>query len=186
MKKWALLEQYSPLTLIEHFPPGMCDAVVGCNQNYIYIYNIIYICIDIYNIIYSIYISLNGLASFFSLPRYWLTIMRNWRHSSISTFCASGVATDQICSFNGHGETIPFCFVTHICCSLAYDIKISLVPQDQYSLNINTTSSLLLDSTYYKRAIIGQTYTILNKTSLFPVTSLWCLLLFFKCVLFCL
>ena len=83
---------------------------------YIYIYNIIYICIDIYNIIYSIYISLNGLASFFSLPRYWLTIMRNWRHSSISTFCASGVATDQICSFNGHDETILFCFVTHICC----------------------------------------------------------------------
>ena len=62
--------------------------------------------------------------------------------------------------------------VHHICCSLAYGIKISLLTQDQYSLNINTTSSQLLDSTYYKRAIIGQTLTIFNKTSLFPVTSL--------------
>ena len=66
-----------------------------------------------------------------------------------------------------------YSFVTHhICCSLAYGIKIFLVPQDQCSLNINTTSSQLLDSTCYKRAIIGQTLTILNKTSLFPVSSL--------------
>ena len=66
-----------------------------------------------------------------------------------------------------------YSFVTHrICCSLAYGIKISLVPQDQCSLNINTTSSQFLDSIYYKRAIIGQILTILNKTSLFPVTSL--------------
>ena len=66
-----------------------------------------------------------------------------------------------------------YSFVTHhICCSLAYGIKIALLTQDQYSLNIKTTSSQLLDSTYYKRAIIGQTLTIFNKTSLFPVTSL--------------
>ena len=66
-----------------------------------------------------------------------------------------------------------YSFVTHhSCCSLAYSIKISLVPQDQYSLNINTTSSQLLDSTYYKRAIIGQILTIFNETSLFPFTSL--------------
>ena len=66
-----------------------------------------------------------------------------------------------------------YSFVTHhICCSLAYGIEISLVPQDQYSLNINTTSSQLLDLTDYKRAITGQILTILNKTSLFPVTSL--------------
>ena len=125
------------------------------------------------------------LASFFSLPRYWLTIMRNWRQSSISKFCAGGAATDQICSFNGHAETILFCDTRYLL-FFALGIKISLVPQGQCSLNINTTSSQLLDSTYYKRAIIGQTLTILNKTSLFPVTSLWCLLLFFKCVLFCL
>ena len=97
-------------------------------------------------------------------------------HSSLSKFCSSGAAIDQICSFNGHDETI-ICttsFAIHhiICCSLAYGIMISLVPQDQYSLNINTTSSQVLDPTYYKIAIIGETLTIFNKTSLFPITSL--------------
>ena len=63
------------------------------------------------------------------------------RQSSLSEFCASGSVIDQICSFNGHDETIIYTtsFVIHhtICCSLAYGI-ISLVPQDQYSLLILT------------------------------------------------
>ena len=71
-----------------------------------------------------------------------------------------------------------YSFVTHhICCSLAYSIKISLVPQDQCSLNINTTSSQLLDSTYYKRAIIGQ--TILFQTKLLYFQSLHCSFFFY-------
>ena len=103
------------------------------------------------------------------------------RHSLISKFCASGAPTDQICSFNGHDETIIYTtsFVTHhiICCSLAYCIMIHLysifrTTRSILSLNINTTSSQLFDSTYYKRAITEQTLTIFNKTSLFPVTSL--------------
>ena len=88
------------------------------------------------------------------------------RHSSLSKFCVSGAAVDQICCFNGHDETISYTtsFVIHhiICCSLTYGIMISLI----ISLNIKTTSSqLLLDPTYYKRAIIGQTLAISNKTS---------------------
>ena len=72
-----------------------------------------------------------------------------------------------------------YSFVTHhSCCSLAYSIKISLVPQDQYSLNINTTSSQLLDPTYYKRAIIEQTLTIFNKTFL-NFQSLHCNVFFY-------
>ena len=63
------------------------------------------------------------------------------RQSSLSEFYASGSVIDQICSFNGHDETIIYTtsFVIHhtICCSLAYGI-ISLVPQDQYSLLILT------------------------------------------------
>ena len=107
----------------------------------------------------------------------WATYLR---HSLISKFCASGAATDQICSFNGHDETIIYTtsFVTHhiICCYLAHDITIYLygifsTTRSILSPNINTTSSQLFDSTYYKRPIIQQTLTIFNKTSLFPVTS---------------
>ena len=99
----------------------------------------------------------------------------------MSKFCVSGAATDQICSFNGHDETIIYTtsFVTHhiICCYLAHDITIYLygifsTTRSKLSPNINTTSSQLFDSTYYNRAIIEQTLTIFNKTSLFPVTSL--------------
>ena len=32
IEKMSTLEQYSPLTLIEHFPAGLYDAVVVCNQ----------------------------------------------------------------------------------------------------------------------------------------------------------
>ena len=31
-EKWALSEQQSPLTLIELLPPGLCQALVVCNQ----------------------------------------------------------------------------------------------------------------------------------------------------------
>ena len=49
---------------------------------------------------------------------------------------------------------------------------ISLVPEDQYSLNISTTLSQLLDPTYYKGAIKGK--LLLFSTKLLYFQSLHC------------
>ena len=122
----------------------MC--VYGCVCVCVYIYVYIYIQYYIWYIICKLKCSFSWqdflVCSGIDLKS-WATYLR---HSLISKFCASGAATDQICSFNGHDETIIYTtsFVTHISFVVLwptiswYIFTVSSVPQDQYSLLILT------------------------------------------------
>ena len=121
----------------------ICMGVCIYIYIYIYIYNITTLRYTILYIVYN-----NELKYWFSWQDFLVcpginlkSCAAHLRHSLISKFWTSGAATDQICSFNGHDETIIYTtsFVTHhiICCSLAYDIMIYL-----YGI-FSTTRSIL-------------------------------------------
>ena len=147
---------------------------------YIYIYIYIYITYNIYNI-YNIiiYISVNVhlVGKVFSLLRYWFRIMCRV-FKTIFTFWILckwiSYRSDLFLQRTWRNYNIYHLFCDTPCHLLFFGLRhhIFSTTRSILSLNINTTSSQLLELTYYKRAILEQTLNIFNKTSLFPVTSL--------------